>query len=181
MTHPWHDLTPGDRTPQQFNAVIEIPMGSNVKYELDKPSGLIRVDRVLYSAVHYPANYGFIPQTLGEDGDPFDVLVLCQEPLAPLSIIKARAIGAMDMIDDGVEDHKIIAVAAVDPEYSEYRHIDDLPPHRLAMVKRFFEDYKKLERGSTQVQKIESAGIAWALVQQALDRYKQVPKEGRFK
>jgi len=177
MKHPWPDVAPGDRVPKEFNAVIEIPMGSNVKYELDKDSGLIRVDRVLYSAVHYPANYGFIPQTLGEDNDPFDVLVLCQEPLVSLSI-DARAIGSMGLIDQGVEDHIIIPVATVDPEYNEYRHLNDLPPHRLAMVQRFFQDYKKLEKKSTQVQKIESADVAYRLIQQALDRYKKEKNEG---
>ena len=101
MTHPWHDLSPGDQVPRQFNAVIEIPLGSNIKYELDKGSGLIRMDRVLYSAVFYPANYGFIPRTLAEDHDPLDVLVLCQYPVVPLTVMHARAIGLMTMIDSG--------------------------------------------------------------------------------
>ena len=110
MTHLWHDVTPGDKLPQEFDSVIEIPYGASVKYELDKTSGLIRLDRVLYSAVYYPANYGFIPQTLAEDDDPLDVLVLCQEAVVPLTIIHARAIGLMTMIDAGKQDHKIIAV-----------------------------------------------------------------------
>src|SRR5574337_203538 len=116
MTHPWHDLSPGDQLPREFRTVIEIPLGSNVKYELDKPSGLIKLDRVLYSAVYYPANYGFIPQTLAEDDDPLDVLVLWQETVVPLTIIHARAIGIMTMIDSGKKDHKIISVATKDPE-----------------------------------------------------------------
>ena len=111
MIHPWHDVTPGDRLPQEFDCVVEIPFGSSVKYELDKQSGLIRLDRVLYSAVYYPANYGFIPQTFAEDDDPLDVLVLCQETVVPLTIIHARAVGLMTMIDQGKPDHKIIAVA----------------------------------------------------------------------
>ncbi len=111
MIHPWHDVTPGEDAPQEFNAIIEIPFGASVKYELDKISGLIKMDRVLYSAVYYPANYGFIPQTLAEDDDPLDVLVLCQETVAPLTIIHARTIGIMTMIDGGKKDHKIIAVA----------------------------------------------------------------------
>src|SRR5215468_6745410 len=115
--HPWHEITPGESLPGEFNAVIEIPMGSSVKYELDKRTGMLKLDRVLYSAVYYPANYGFIPQTLAEDDDPLDVLVLCQEAVAPLTLMKARAIGLMTMIDTGKRDHKILAVALDDPEY----------------------------------------------------------------
>src|ERR1700684_175684 len=109
--HPWHDLSPGENVPKEFNSVIEIPLGSSVKYELDKQTGMIKMDRVLYSAVYYPANYGFIPQTLAEDHDPLDVLVLCQESVAPLTILNARVIGLMTMIDSGDPDHKIIAFA----------------------------------------------------------------------
>src|SRR6516162_10134178 len=118
MTHPWHDVTPGENLPSVFTAVIEIPMGSSVKYELDKETGLLRVDRVLYSAVYYPANYGFIPQTLAEDDDPLDVLVLCQESVAPLTLVSARSIGLMTMVDSGKRDHKVLAVAIDDPEYN---------------------------------------------------------------
>src|SRR5215470_8942685 len=118
MIHPWHDVTPGDKLPGEFNTVIEIPFGSSVKYELDKASGLIKLDRVLYSAVYYPANYGFIPQTFADDDDPLDVLVLCQETVQPLALIKARAIGLMTMIDSGASDDKIISVATNDPEFS---------------------------------------------------------------
>jgi len=132
MTHPWHDLSPGNKVPYEFDAVIEIPLHSNVKYELDKASGIIRMDRVLYSAVFYPANYGFIPQTLAEDHDPLDVLVLCQESVVPLTIMHARVIGLMTMIDSGDPDHKIIAVATKDPEFNGYHEAGELPPHRLA-------------------------------------------------
>ena len=111
MTHAWHDVTPGANLPNEFTAVVEIPMGSSVKYELDKETGLLRLDRILYSAVYYPANYGFIPQTLAEDDDPLDVLVLCQEAVAPLTLVNARAIGLMTMIDSGKRDHKVLAVA----------------------------------------------------------------------
>ena len=128
MIHPWHDVTPGEELPQEFNAVIEIPFGSSVKYELDKATGLIKLDRVLYSAVYYPANYGFIPQTLAEDDDPLDVLVLCQETVVPLTLIHARAIGLMTMIDGGKKDHKIIAVATDDPEFNSYREAAEMPP-----------------------------------------------------
>ena len=121
MTHPWHDVTPGENLPAQFIAVVEIPTGSKVKYELDKQTGLLRLDRVLYSAVFYPANYGFIPQTYAEDDDPLDVLVLCQEPVAPLTLVQARAIGLMTMLDSGKPDHKILAVAVNDPEYNGFQ------------------------------------------------------------
>ena len=120
MTHAWHDISPGENLPREFYSVIEIPFGSSVKYELDKQSGLIKLDRVLYSAVYYPANYGFIPQTLAEDDDPLDVLVLCQEAVVPLTLIQARAIGLMTMIDAGKKDHKIVAVAVHDPEFNSY-------------------------------------------------------------
>ena len=145
MIHPWHDVTPGDKLPHEFDCVVEIPFGSSVKYELDKSSGLIRLDRILYSAVYYPANYGFIPQTLAEDDDPLDVLVLCQETVVPLTIIHARAIGLMTMIDAGKQDHKIIAIATEDPEFNSYREASEMPPHRLLMLRRFFQDYKQLE------------------------------------
>src|SRR5512147_1578357 len=117
--HAWHDVTPGRNLPLEFMTVIEIPMGSSVKYELDKKTGLIRLDRVLYSAVYYPANYGFIPQTYAEDGDPLDVLVLCQEAVVPLTLVTARAIGLMTMLDGGKRDHKILAVCVDDPVYAE--------------------------------------------------------------
>src|ERR687884_611822 len=144
MIHPWHDVTPGNKLPQEFSSIIEIPFGSSVKYELDKTSGLIKLDRVLYSAVYYPANYGFIPQTLAEDDDPLDVLVLCQETVVPLTLIEARAIGLMTMIDAGKKDHKIIAVATEDPEFNSYREAADMPVHRLHMLRRFFQGYTQL-------------------------------------
>src|SRR5579872_2807902 len=152
MIHPWHDVTPGHKLPQEFQTVIEIPFGSSVKYELDKTSGLIKLDRVLYSAVFYPANYGFIPQTLAEDDDPLDVLVLCQEPVVPLTLVNARAIGLMTMMDSGKRDHKILAVAVEDPEFNGFREATELPPHRLTMLRRFFQDYKKLEGKAVEVE-----------------------------
>src|ERR1700677_3824613 len=127
MSHSWHDITAGEHLPKEFNSVVEIPLGSSVKYELDKPSGLIRMDRLLYSAVYYPANYGFIPQTLAEDDDPLDVLVLSQQSVAPLTIIAARAIGLMTMMDAGKKDQKIIAVATADPEFNGHREARELP------------------------------------------------------
>lgn len=157
MIHPWHDVTPGGKLPQEFDCVIEIPFGSSVKYELDKSSGLIRLDRVLYSAVYYPANYGFIPQTLAEDDDPLDVLVLCQETVVPLTIIHARTIGLMTMVDAGKKDHKIIAIATEDPEFNSYHEAREMPPHRLIMLRRFFQDYKLLEGKAVEVDDIRPA------------------------
>ena len=173
MSHPWHDLSPGSDVPKEFNAVIEIPLHSNVKYELDKSSGMIRMDRVLYSAVFYPANYGFIPQTYAEDNDPLDVLVLCQEPVQPLALIHARAIGLMTMIDSGASDDKVIAVATNDPEFSGYVEARDLPPHRLLVLKRFFQDYKLLEGKRVDVEDIRPAYAAVTVIERALTRYQQ--------
>src|SRR5436190_23322216 len=161
MVHAWHDVIPGERLPMEFTAVIEIPMGSSVKYELDKETGMLRLDRVLYSAVYYPANYGFIPQTLAEDDDPIDVLVLCQETVAPLTLINARAIGLMTMIDAGKKDHKIIAVATQDPEFNSYTEADQMPGHRLMMLRRFFQDYKQLEGKAVEVDEIRPAEEAF--------------------
>jgi inorganic pyrophosphatase len=173
MSHPWHDLSPGDSVPKEFNAVIEIPLHSNVKYELDKDSGMIRMDRVLYSAVFYPANYGFIPRTLAEDRDPLDVLVLCQEPVVPLTVIHARAIGLMTMIDSGDPDHKIIAVATADPAYNPYHEVNKLPPHQMAMIRRFFQDYKQLEHKEVKVDEILSAAKAYPIIENALAEYRK--------
>ncbi len=169
--NPWHDVPPGRKLPQEFETVIEIPAGSSVKYELDKVCGLIRLDRVLYSAVYYPSNYGFIPQTLAEDGDPLDVLVLCQEAVVPLTIIHARAIGLMTMIDAGKNDHKIIAVATGDPEFSSYYEASDMPQHRLLMLRRFFQDYKQLEGKAVEVDEIEPAAKAYPIIEDAVRRY----------
>jgi len=178
MIHPWHDVTPGEGLPGQFNAIIEIPMGSSVKYELDKKSGLIKLDRVLYSAVYYPANYGFIPQTLAEDDDPLDVLVLCQEAVVPLTLIHARAIGLMTMIDSGKRDHKIIAVATQDPEFNSYREASEMPSHRLTMLRRFFQDYKQLEGKAVEVDEIQPAREAFPIIEDALARYSRQRRRG---
>jgi len=178
MIHPWHDVTPGRSLPQEFNAIIEIPFGSSVKYELDKASGLIKLDRVLYSAVYYPANYGFVPQTLAEDDDPLDVLVLCQETVVPLTIIYARAIGLMTMIDSGKKDHKIIAVATKDPEFNSYNDAAEMPPHRLLMLRRFFQDYKQLEGKAVEVDQIKSASEAYPVISDALHRYSEQRRKG---
>ncbi len=158
MLHAWHDVSPGDELPRDFQAVIEIPLGSNVKYELDKPTGMLRVDRIMHSAVFYPANYGFIPQTYAEDNDPLDVLVLCQEPVQPLSLIKARAIGLMTMIDSGASDDKIIAVATNDPEFNSYLEARDLPPHRLLVLKTIFPGLQTA-RGQAGASRRDTPGL----------------------
>jgi inorganic pyrophosphatase len=168
--HAWHDVSPGKELPRDFQAVIEIPLGSNVKYELDKATGLLKVDRIIHSAVFYPANYGFIPQTYAEDNDPLDVLVLCQEPVQPLALIKARAIGVMTMIDSGASDDKII---------SDYIEARDLPPHRLLVLKRFFQDYKQLEGKQVQVEDIRPAYAAMNIIEKSLARYTALRDELR--
>ena len=180
MIHPWHDVTPGEEIPREFLSIIEIPFGSSVKYELDKQSGMIKLDRVLYSAVYYPANYGFIPQTLAEDDDPLDVLVLCQETVVPLTIIHARTIGLMTMMDGGKKDHKVIAVATEDPEFNSYKEASEMPPHRLRMLSRFFADYKQLEGKSVEVDEIESAKEAYPVIEDALARYSQQRRRGFY-
>lgn len=177
--HPWHDVSPGNELPRDFQALIEIPLGSNVKYELDKSTGLLKVDRIIHSAVFYPANYGFIPQTYAEDNDPLDVLVLCQEPVQPLALIKSRAIGVMTMIDSGASDDKIIAVATNDPEFNSYIEARDLPHHRLLVLKRFFQDYKQLEGKQVQVEDIRPAYAAINIIEKALARYKALREELR--
>jgi inorganic pyrophosphatase len=178
MIHAWHDITPGENLPLECNAVIEIPYGSSVKYELDKASGLIKLDRILYSAVYYPANYGFIPQTLAEDDDPLDVLVFCQEPVVPLTIIQARTIGLMTMIDGGKKDHKIIAIASKDPEFNSYTDAAQMPPHRLNMLRRFFQDYKMLEGKAVEVDEVLPPSEAYPVIEAALAAYSKQRRKG---
>jgi inorganic pyrophosphatase len=176
MTHAWHDVTPG--SPREFTSIIEIPKGSSLKYELDKQTGLLKLDRVLYSAVYYPANYGFIPQTLAEDDDPLDVLVLCQEPVAPLTLVRSRPIGLMTMIDTGKQDHKVLAVALDDPEYSPYLEATELPVHHRAMLRRFFLDYKTLEGKSVEVEDFQPAAATVSVIEDALNRYSSQRRQG---
>jgi inorganic pyrophosphatase len=181
MVHPWHDVTPGlerAELPGSFKAIVEIPKGSSNKYELDKSSGLIRLDRVLSSAVYYPANYGFIPQTLAEDDDPLDVLVFCAEEIPSLCLCEARAVGLMTMIDDGQPDHKVIAVLMDDPEYADYRNASDFPRHTFKMLKRFFEDYKTLEGKDVEVDDIMPAEAAHMVIEDCLARYYKVRRTG---
>ncbi|KAH6823333.1 pyrophosphorylase 3 [Perilla frutescens var. hirtella] len=171
VAHLWHDIDIGPEAPHIINCVIEITKGSKVKYELDKKTGLIKVDRILYSSVVYPHNYGFIPRTLCEDNDPIDVLVLMQEPVIPGSMLRVRPIGLMPMIDQGEKDDKLIAVCADDPEYRHYTDINQLAPHRLTEIRRFFEDYKKNENKEVAVNDFLPPTTAIQTLQSSIDLY----------
>jgi inorganic pyrophosphatase len=173
--HAWHDIYIDDTHLEGgFPSVVEVPKGSKNKYELDKETGFLRLDRVLYSAVHYPANYGFIPRTFCDDDDPLDVLVLCQEPVAPLTIVEARAIGVMRMRDEKGLDDKIIAVCTRDPAFSEYTEHSQLPHHILREIKRFFEDYKTLENKQVVVEDFMGPADAIRIVREALSLYRKL-------
>jgi len=171
--HPWHDVDPGADPGRQFQAVIEIARGSRSKYEIDKATGMLRLDRVLYSAVHYPANYGFLPRTYCEDGDALDALVLCQEDLVPLCIVSARPIGVITMTDDKGRDDKVIAVCADDPEYTHVREVGELAPHRLRELKQFLLDYKTLEDKTVDVDDLRPRGDAVRVIREALELYRR--------
>jgi inorganic pyrophosphatase len=169
--HPWHDVELPRYVEDSIPAIIEIPTGSKVKYELDKKTGLLLVDRVLFSAVHYPANYGFVPRTYCDDGDPLDILVLCQEQIQPLAIMRAKVIGVMKMRDDKGEDDKIIAVHADDPNYSDYSDVWELPAHRLRELQRFFQDYKALEGKKVLVSDPQGRSGALQVLRDAMRLY----------
>lgn len=167
----WHDIDPTEITPTDFTAVIEIPKGSSCKYELDKKTGIIRLDRVLYTATHYPANYGFIPRTYADDGDPLDVLVLCAEPIYPLSLVQVYPIGCMRMIDDGKEDDKIIAIPFSDPTYRGITSIDELPVHIFDEIMHFFTVYKQLENKQTAVKELFDRKEAEEIIESCIKAY----------
>src|SRR5690606_31908960 len=152
--HPWHEVTPGKDIPSTINAIIEIPKGSKAKYEIDKESGLLKLDRVLFSSVMYPANYGFIPQTYCDDHDPLDILVLCSVDVFPMSLIEAKVIGVMHMIDNGEQDDKIIAVAQHDMSVNYINDLSELPPHTMKEIVRFFQDYKTLEGKNVTIEQL---------------------------
>ena len=179
MAHPWHDIPlPPDEDLDVFPVVIEVPQGSKVKYEIDKSTGLLRVDRILFSAVHYPANYGFVPRTFAEDDDPLDVLVLGQEPVYPLAVMQARAIGGFLMSDEHGEDVKIIAVHVHDPAVNEYHRLEELPRHVVDEIVRFFEDYKVLEEKAVRMGRRIDAAEARGVLRTSIERYrKQVSRD----
>lgn len=176
----WHEMNEKKVTPEIFTAVVEIPKGSNCKYELDKETGLIKLDRVLYTATNYPANYGFIPLTFAQDNDPLDVLVLCQEPLVPLCEVEAKPIGMVRMVDQGYIDEKIVAVAVGDPFYSSYQDIKQLPSFVGNEIRHFFRVYKNLEGKVTQVTAIKGRDEALKVIKNSMEAYKEY-KEGKFK
>ena len=179
--HPWHD-TYVDETQiaTAFPAIIEIPKGSTNKYELDKETGLLRLDRVLYSAVYYPADYGFIPRTYCDDGDPLDALVLGQEPVYPLTIVQARAVGVMRMRDDKGVDDKIVAVSVRDPSFEGYTDKSQLPGHVLRQVQRFFQDYKVLEHKEVVIEDMLGPDDALRIIRESLELYRQL-RRGELK
>jgi inorganic pyrophosphatase len=173
--HPWHDTYVDDaQIATAFPVIVEIPKGSTNKYELDKETGLLKLDRVLYSSVHYPADYGFIPRTYCDDGDPLDALVLGQEPVFPLTIVQARAIGVMRMRDEKGTDDKIVAVSVRDPWFADYTSKEQLPQHILLQLRRFFEDYKVLEHKQVVVEDLLGVDDALAIIREALEMYRQL-------
>lgn len=171
MTNIWHDINPSRISPEDFIAVIEIEKGSKNKYELDKETGHIILDRILYTSTHYPANYGLIPRTYADDGDPLDVLVLCSETIHPLSLVRCYPIGVMKMLDGGKLDEKIIAIPFNDPTYNTYTDIDQLPPHIFTEMRHFFSVYKNLEGKETVVDDVCNAAEAKKIITKCLDAY----------
>lgn len=168
----WHDVSRKRITPENFLSCIEIPMGSKTKYEMDKETGAIILDRILFTSTHYPQNYGFIPRTYAGDLDPLDVLVLCSEPLTPLSLVRCYPIGVFKMIDSGVIDEKIIAICANDPVYSSYKELAELPEHLFSEMRHFFQVYKMLEGRETAVSQVEGKEEAMAIIAASIQSYK---------
>lgn len=177
MTNPWHSVSPGSEVPHIVNAIIEIPKGCRAKYELDKESGLLKLDRVLYSSVYYPANYGFIPQSYCDDHDPLDILVLSQVECVPMCIIEAKVIGVMQMVDGGEADDKIIAVAANDMSVNHINDISELPPHFIDEMRHFFEEYKRLEKKSVIVEEFQNKEKAAQIINQSFEDYRKIFKQ----
>lgn len=173
VLHPWHGADHGDKAPVIVNALIEIPQGSRCKYEIDKKTGLLKLDRVIYSSFHYPVNYGFIPKTLGEDKDPLDILVMCSESIQPLCLVEATVIGNMQMIDSGEKDDKIIAVASKDPSVNHITDINELPAHFFAVLKNYFEQYKVLENKIVEIDNFQDKETAYKVIEDAVSFYKK--------
>lgn len=169
----WHHVSPGDKLPEIVNGIVEIPKGTRAKYELDKESGLLKLDRVLYSSVYYPANYGFIPQSYCGDKDPLDILILSQIDVVPMCIVAAKVIGVMRMVDNGDADDKIIAVAAGDPSVSHINDISELPAHFISELRNFFEDYKKLEKKTVVVDEFLDKQTALEILQDSFKLYRE--------
>lgn len=167
----WHDISPKRINKNEFDAVIEIPKGSKIKYELDKETGLLRMDRILYTSTHYPANYGFIPRTYADDGDPLDVLVLCSQTLDSLSLVRCRPIGVIVMMDNGAADEKIICVPISDPTYNVYTDVSQLPQHIFEEMSHFFSVYKQLEGKDTVIDEIQGAQKAKDIVEYCISNY----------
>lgn len=172
VLHPWHGAETGKKAPAIVNALIEIPQGSKAKYEIDKTTGLLKLDRVIYSSFHYPINYGFIPQTLGQDSDPLDILVMCSESIQPLCLVEATVIGNMQMIDNGEKDDKIIAVATKDPTVNHITDISELPKHFIAVLKNYFEQYKVLENKIVEIDEFQDKQAAYSIISSAIDFYR---------
>ena len=171
MSNIWHDISPKRITPEDFICVIEITKGSKKKYELDKETGLIMLDRILYTSTHYPANYGFIPRTFGDDGDPLDVLLICAEQLEPMTLVRAYPVGVITMIDNGRSDEKIIAIPYNDPNYNMYEGIDQLPKHIFDEMRHFFSVYKNLENKETAVDEVQGREAAVNIIKASIDSY----------
>lgn len=171
MSNVWHDISPKRITPEDFICVVEITKGSKKKYELDKESGFLMLDRILYTSTHYPANYGFIPRTYGDDGDPLDVLLICAEPIEPMTLVRAYPIGVISMIDNGRHDEKIIAIPFGDPNYNRYTDIDQLPSHLFEEMRHFFTVYKNLENKTTAVNEVSPREVAVKIIADAIDSY----------
>ena len=171
MSNIWHDISPKRINAEDFICVVEISKGSKKKYELDKETGFIMLDRILYTSTHYPANYGFIPRTYGDDNDPLDVLLLCSEPLEPLTLVRAYPIGVISMIDNGRNDEKIIAIPFNDPTYNQYTNIDQLPSHLFDEMRHFFSVYKNLENKTTAVNEVSNRDEAIKIIKAAIDSY----------
>ncbi|MDH3323984.1 MAG: inorganic diphosphatase [Flavobacteriaceae bacterium] len=176
-TNPWHRVSIGENAPTIVNGIIEIPKGNRAKYELDKDSGLLKLDRVLYTSIFYPANYGFIPKTYCDDNDPLDILILSQVTLVPMCVVSAKVIGVMRMLDGGEHDDKIIAVAENDMSVNHFDDISELPPHFVKELRSFFEDYKKLEHKTVEVRQFQSAKIARDIVKQSIIDYEKLIDE----
>ncbi len=173
ILHPWHGAHYGSGAPAHVNALIEISQGSRGKYEIDKETGLLKLDRVIYSSFHYPVNYGFIPKTLGEDGDPLDILVICSESIQPLCLVEATVIGNMQMIDNGEKDDKIIAVASKDPSVNHVTDVDALPAHFKAVLRNYFEQYKVLENKVVLIDNFQNKETAYGVIASAIKLYQE--------